>query len=71
MRAKRGSSYRLISSFDCWSSSRAFKGAPGKIKNQIKEMEKPARYCDMRGMFKAGQQEKGNNTDNKIVMEID
>ena len=34
-------------------------------------MEKPARYCDMRGMFKAGQQEKGNNTDNKIVMEID
>ena len=34
-------------------------------------MEKPARYCDMRDMFKAGQQEKGNNTDNKTVMEID
>ena len=34
-------------------------------------MKKPARYCDMRDMFKAGQQEKGNNTDNKTVMEID
>lgn len=34
-------------------------------------MEEPARYCDMRDMFKAGQQEKGNNTDNKTVIEID
>ena len=49
----------------------AFKGAPRKIKNQIKEMEEPARYCDMRDIFKAGQQEKGNNTDNKTVIEID
>ena len=40
-----------------------------KIKKQTKQMEEPATYHDIRDMFKAGRQGKGNNT--KTAIEID
>ena len=41
-----------------------------KIKKRTKQMEEPARY-DIKDMFKTGRQGKGNNADNKAVIEID
>lgn len=44
---------------------------PTKVKKQIKQIEEPAKHHDIRDIFKAGCQGKGNNTDTKAVIEID